>query len=490
VTVVVFAKVVLILGVLVASTGLAPSLLVGRTRTWALVLAPAWTGAVCTLGVGLSLATRTALLPWVLLLGLAGWVLLLVQARRGKASLLPPGGDGGWLVLVPIVLVALVPVLLAEMPLTEQDAQAIWWFHAAWFRSGGEQAWSAMHDPAYRYSHPAYPPLVPGVIATVWSLGGAYDREVALYVTQLLNAAGAATLGFVTTRVLRVEGRVGALVGVVVVLVAWGSGTVLGLNGLADLTWALFGVAGAVLVLGGDDDRRTLRTGMLLLLVAAATKTEAQVVVLLVLGAALVRPRPDRRQVLVLGGALVATISAWTVLVRPPGASEDRGDWSKVGDLLSSGSEVQRRFGESVPSLADQLGPLVLVGVLVVVGLVVFARRSGTPLRQPGLLSLLVVAAGYLVFLAVTFPLRDEEIGFLTEVTSYRVVVFVRLVVLVDVVLAVVATARVLGVLPGLGPQPAEGSSGGAGTTTAGASVPPSTSKTLPVTHEPASDAR
>jgi hypothetical protein len=477
-----------LLAIVVGATGLAPGVLVGRTRSWALLVAPACAAVVCSLAVGLSLATRSALLPWVLLLGALGWTALAVQVVRRRVPLLPPPGEGGWLVFVPVVLVALAPVLLAQMPLSEIDARNIWWYHASWFRAGGEAAWTAIHEPANDGTHPAYPPLVPGLIASAWGFGGAYDVGVALAVTQLFTASGVAVLSFATTQVAHVRRHAGAFLAVVVGLVAWGSAVVVGLNGLVDLTWAVFAVAGAVLLLAGDaDDRRTLATGVLLLAVAAGTKAEGQVVAVLVLGAAVLRPRGERRLVVALGVGLGVVVGLWTLLVAPGGAADDRGDWSKAGDLLSSGSEVQRRFGDSLQSFWDELGPLVLGGALVVLVLVVVARWSGTPLRQPGLLGLLAVAAAYLAFLALTFPLREEPIELLVDLTSHRVVVFVRLVVLVDLLLAVVATARALGALPQ--PSP-EGSSGGAGTTIAGASVPPSTSKTLPVTQEPASEAR
>jgi hypothetical protein len=106
---------------------------------------------------------------------------------------------------------------------------------------------------------------------------------------------------------------------------------------------------------------------------------------------------------------------------------------------------VNERLGSSVSRLVSELGPLTFVGAALVVAIALLARWAGRSVRQPGLVTLLVVAAGYTAFTALLFSVRPEDIDFLLSTAAYRTTIFVRLVVVVDVVLALVAGARALG---------------------------------------------
>ena len=114
--------------------------------------------------------------------------------------------------LTVAALVALLPVALVDLPATVSDARSIWWLHAAWFRAGGRLAAQAMEAPAYGGSLPSHPPLVPSVIAAVWHVDGAYDRAVAIRVSEVITAYAAAALGFFTAQVLRLTGGIAVLV--------------------------------------------------------------------------------------------------------------------------------------------------------------------------------------------------------------------------------------------------------------------------------------
>lgn len=426
---------------LVVLTGVAPALLLGRTRAEAAALAPGVTVAVCAVSVALSVLSGSALAPWLAALGLAGWL----SWWRGRRAVTLRGGEpDGWSLAVA-ALVAFVPLLLVDYPATTADARSIWWLHAAWFRSGGDLARSAMDAPVLPDIHPSYPPAVPGVIAAVWTLRDAYDREVALRVTQLLTAYGAAALAFFTRRVLRVTGALAITVAAGVAWLGWSAKAEIGLSGLVDLTWALWLATAAVLVLAGPSDRRTLAAGALFTALAALTKTEGQVGALVLVGLALVRHRSNWRGWAPLAATTAGVIGLWALVIRP--GPQEHGDWSRLRDLLRGGTDVHERLTMSVSRVATELGPLVGLSAATVVVLLVLARLTRRPLVQPGLLSLLLLVAGYAVLLPVTFAIRPEPIDFLLDVSAYRTVVAVRLLVWVDLVLAGVAAARALGII-------------------------------------------
>lgn len=436
---------VVLLGVLLGVLGLGPAMIVAKSRVWALALAPIVGALVCAVAVNISLLLRTSMVPWLVVLGALGWAATWWRWRSGALALGP--AEPGPRVLLTAAVVAILPPLLVDLPPTTQDARAIWWLHAGWFYAGGQLAHDAMTNPAYVYTHPAYPPLVPAVIAGVWHLHAAYDALLALRITQAFTAAAIASLAYFVARVLRVQGRVAIGVAVAVVLVAWGSQAVVGLTGLVDLTWAVMMVTGVVLLLAGDLDRPTIITGTLFVAAAALTKTEGQVTAVLVLPFVLIRARGAWRRAVPLAIAVFSALVAWSLVIRPD--RSDRGDWGALWGALSPDSEVHQRLVATIPRVASDLGLLVLVCVGCVLAVVLLGRVAGTPVRQPGLLAMLLLPAAYTAFLVLTFAVRGEEIDFLLEYTAYRTVIFVRLLVLVDVVLAVVAGARVVGMLGG-----------------------------------------
>lgn len=443
-------KSVVLLGALAGGLGLAPSMVVARSKTWALALTPTVGALVCATAVVASLLTRTGMVPWLLGLGALGWLLAWQQRRLGP--LLTRADEPPLPVLGAALAVALVPPMLVDLPPTTHDARTIWWMHATWYHAGGELAREAMGNPAYGFTAPAHPPLVSSVIASVWHLRGTRDLVQALGISQVFTAAAIAALAFFVVQTLRVHDRVALVVAVGVVAAGWGANASVGLVGLLDLTWAAIMVTGAVLLLAADTERRTAVTGALFVCAAALTKTEGQVAALLLLALVLLRARHHWRRAGPAVFAVFAALVGWAAVVRPK--SDYTGDWSQLTGVLSPDNEVHRRLIVSVPRLASDLGPLVGLGVLVVVAIVVLSRLTRTPLDQPGLLGLLALTAAYLVFLTLTFAVRPDPPARYLPSTAYRTIIFVRMAVLVDVVLAVVAAARAGGLLaPRLAPK-------------------------------------
>lgn len=431
------------LSVLLIATGMGPALVLGASRPSAMAVTPAAGSAACAVAVALSVLTGTSMVPWLVAIGIAGWATALRLGSTHHLLLRSSRTDAR--VLAAAVAVSLIPLLLVRYPTTTWDARRIWWFHAEWFRAGGSVAGDVMRDPAFRYSNPDYPPLVPGVIAGVWHLRRAYDLEVALRVTQWLTAYGVAALSFYTTRTLRLRGTVAVIIAVVVAWVAWSARLDVGIQGLVDQTWALFLTTAAVLILAGDADRRTVWTGALFAALAALTKNEGQAAGLMLALTVAVSRASWRRAVAVLAG-VAGAIGLWA-LAGPGRDKAYAGDWSRSGDLLSFDTVIHDRLVMSLRQFAVDLGPLVALGVLSVLAIVILGSLSGTPVRQPGTVALLVFAGVFTLFSATVFAVRPEEIDLLLTTTAYRVMIVVRLLVMVDVVLAAVGACRALGLL-------------------------------------------
>lgn len=420
--------------------------LTSRHASAAGATAPATAGLAVAVAVGLCILTGTSLVPWLLLIALAGWAVYLDARRRGR---LVTADDGpGNLALVVAIAVALLPVLLVDVPAVESDARYIWWFHAGWFRHGGDVTRSGMTEPLFQFSRSRYPPVLPGVIAVVWHVVDAYGSETALRVSQLFTVAAVAAAGFHTAAAARLRGRGAAVLAAVVVGVGWGANAQVGLVGFADLAWSSLFVAGAVLLLAGTVERRTEWTGAMFAATAALVKFEGQVAAAALLVLVVARAGRDWRRavpaLMVVGTAVVG----WQVVVGVVGAVPDeRGDWGQLVHLLDSDREVHRRLLTTVGHLAGELGPLVALAAATIVTVLLLARWGGIRLRAPGALTLLAVASLYLVVVALVFAVAPEDLGPYLDVAAYRTVIVVRLLVLADLALVGVAAARSIGLL-------------------------------------------
>lgn len=433
--------------VVVAAIGWPMARTVGHTSAWSVATAPAAAGLVASAAVMAAVLTRTSMVPWLLAAAVAGWVI--VARRRGRDDHLFLADDPGAGALLAALGVALVPVVLVDLPPVESDARFIWWFHAAWFRAGGAVAREGMANPSFGPTHSGYPPLLPGLVASVWHLGSAYDREVALRVSQLVTAGFVTAASFFVTTVLRLPRRLGMATAGVLAAMCWGANASVGLTGFADLTWATGFVAAAVLLLAGPTDRRTVLVGALFAAAAALTKFEGGAAALLLVAFCALRAGREWRRAVPVAVAVGVVLVAWVGLTTMAGVPEDdRGAWSRLVDVADPGSMVHQRVVDTLGNLAGELGPLVGLGVMAVLAMVVLARRAGVPLRQPGLLTLLGLCAGYLAFLTAAVGVAQLPLSEYTDSGNYRTVLVVRLLVLCDVVLCVAAVGRSLGVLP------------------------------------------
>ncbi len=435
------------LAVVLAGVGWPLARMVGRTPAWALAVTPVAGGLVVSLGVMASVLTRTSLLPWLALAAAVGWAVL---ARRRRWDLGFHDDDGPGLgVLAVAALVALVPVVLVDLPPVESDARFIWWFHAAWFRGGGSVARDGMAHAAFGPSHSGYPPLVPGLIASVWHLGEAYDREAALRVSQLVTAAFVAAAGFFVTGVLRLPRRPSMVAAALVAAVCWGANARVGLSGFVDLTWAAVLLTAAVVLLAGPTSRRDVLVGAAFAAAAALIKFEGGVASALLVALTFARAGREWRRAVPVAVAVGGVLASWLVVTTVADVPvEDRGEWSSLVRVIDTDSDVHQRVVETLGHLAHELGLLVGLGVVAVLAIVGLSRAAGLRLHQPGLLTLLVLGGAYVLFDAAAVGVASLPLSEYTDSGNYRTVIVVRLLVVIDVLLAAVAAGRALGAVP------------------------------------------
>lgn len=441
-----------------AAVGWPAARLLARSRVGAWATLPASTGIACSVAVAAAILTGSSMVPWLATMAVLGWAGLALRRATGHRWA-PEHDPTGVPALVTAAVVAILPVILVDIPPVEADARYMWWFHAAWYRHGGDVTSEAMSLPDFFFRRPAYPPLLPGVIATVWHVGGAFDREVALRVSQLFTGAAVAAAGFFTARTLRLDRRDTAVAAGFVAAACWGANASVGLVGFVDLAWAALFVAAAVLLLAGPTDSRTIAIGTAFAAAAALVKFEGEVAALLLVVLVAVRAGRAWRRSVPVAAAVIAAIAGWRFVPAAAGAPPDqRGEWDKLPQILDTGSEAHRRLMDALDFLGGELGWLVGLAALAIVVTLVVARLGGRPLRQPGVVPIMVLVAGYLTFVALTFAMAPESLDSFLDAAARRVVLVARMLVVVDALLVGVAAARAIGHLePVLAPTAGAG---------------------------------
>jgi hypothetical protein len=302
---------------------------------------------------------------------------------------------------------------------TEWDSRAIWFFHARWFWSGGEQARAAIGNPALAYAHADYPPLVPGSTAGLWSLWNGGDMRLAQAVTSIQTwlavvLAGVVIIGLVRRRAQLPTAVLAALFAVACFGAAGGFGT----RGYADLLWAGFAVAGALAAFIHPVRRDAVGLAAVCFAAAMLTKGEGLVTVAL-----LFLPLASLRWLLVarhralpwvFGLVLAGAAGVSWPLVSRAHITVTQRDISAEGvrALLAGRADKIDRLG---PALRGLWGysriTIVTAGLLIVAGLLLHnppVRALRRQLHLGGGLWLPVLAAG--CFVAFTVVLGAGEL--------------------------------------------------------------------------------
>lgn len=271
--------------------GLLPALAAAGRSPVLVFLAPLTGAGVAAVAAELELGVGGSLVTWYVAAAAVANVAVVTWwlARRR----LPQRADPpcGWSVTtVAIVLAALViPLTALRSPLIGWDANSIWLTHALMVSGGHHELVTGLKNPAYLFSNPDYPPLVPAAGALAFAIFGLGDLHVATGTTVLLNACA---LGVAGTGIAAVGGsgrqlvRIGAVAAAAAIcLVGFAVSGQYGVDGYADLLWAAAAVGAVIWGLVLPRSRRTLAMAWICAAVATLTKNEGLTtgVVLLVL---------------------------------------------------------------------------------------------------------------------------------------------------------------------------------------------------------------
>lgn len=243
-------------------------------------------GATLATWLGISVV-RTTLVLMVALNVVAAWVAHRLRSTNGDAG--RRSRDLGDLGLVVWFTIPALALLLVRPPdPIGWDARSIWWFHASWFRGGGDLVRESLANPLLSFSQPSYPAGNPASIATLWAITGTReDLVVAQSLTAVLSGLAIASLALVLVHHHRAVGPIGAATLLVAVATHHAQG--LAAAGYVDVLAAASLVTALSAYLCLREPRLSLSLGSVALAAAAVSKNEGfafgVVVLVLAIGA-------------------------------------------------------------------------------------------------------------------------------------------------------------------------------------------------------------
>jgi hypothetical protein len=443
--------------VFLATVGAMPAVALTGSVALGVPLGAAATLVTSAIGASVATLTGTSVVLWVVGAALATNCLAAL-AIAGRSAGHTRWGSAvsvrGTALLVWYGVPALALLMLFRPAPIWWDARSIWWFHASWFRAGGDAVRSGLTNPAVAFSHPDYPPGDPAAIAALWSItGSGKDLPLAATTTAALTALAVVVIAMV----LVIEHRdslgsdvlvTSAALLLVVAAVHLGQGYASG--GYVDVLCSALLVGALAAFVEVDDLRAAMGAGALALAGASVTKSEGLLFGAMIVMVAVVAARGRRRAVLIFGSVALAPAVLWQVAVWSAGAPAN-------SDLGGTGVDILVRLGR--PDFWDRLvvaGPhvarevyLIVLPAVLVLGLLAATTRGrwrtstqALPLRTPAAL----VAAAVLsaVALAFTYALGVTDLSRWVPTSLERVSSTPKLFALAGLVAMIPATLELL----------------------------------------------
>lgn len=344
-----------------------------------------------------------------ILVACAGVTWALVQRRAAFADLAGIGW-GRWLVTVAVLMLFAGPILFE--PLQDWDARSLWFFNAKRIFFGGGLAGGDWTHPAYGFSHPDYPMLLP-------LLGAQFAHAFGLWNEYIPKGSLLVLLAPV------VVGLLGLARGFLLSFVLVAGALLLGTenwvwNGYADSYLALYGVV-AMLYLArwlSSSAPLDLATGGAFVGVALNLKNEGSLLAVCVVATLLAFFLFSRQSRAALNwrrypaGVWLALALPWIGFVA---WALTKRSWRLTNDLQLGSGSVQRAWqrisGAEIGLVADALVLHSGAGAvaLLFLGTVALAWATRTRLQAsawfPALVATAYFAGIFLVFLATPHPL-------------------------------------------------------------------------------------
>ena len=386
-----------------------------------------------------AVVTETPFAPW--------WIGVAVLVNVVAAGLL---ASGGRLVRVPLlehrlrrpsqILPALAAVAGAVVGLqalsrhdVDWDARSIWFLHSRLLMAGGDTYRSALHSPAYAFSHVDYPTLTSSAVAAAWTSGGGINYRHAQILVALIAASLLVCLACLVARCAS-RGWPTALAVVVafgLVVAAYGVAGVGSVNGYSDLTAAAAAAAAATALLVLPLRRDTVSIGVLCCWVAGSTKQEGLVAALIVALLFAARLFMGRR---IRGSAKAAAVTMlpllfWPAFVAVAAGSATSGFSGTSADRVTESRSS--RLHLAWPAMVGQFRFLIAFVVVALVAAALLGRARSR--RRFGHFTLLwaffVLDVAALLF---TYVAGSLEIHYWLRTSVSRVMVLPRLILLAE----------------------------------------------------------
>jgi len=375
-----------------------------------------------------------------------------------------------------IGLALLWPLQALRAPVIAYDGYGIWTLHSLFIYGGHSSFLNDLTNPAYRFSNPNYPPLVPASGALGFAVTGDSSFRLAVVITSVLNACalGAAACGIVAISEddARVVPRLAALAaGVVVCLIGFGLSGPYGVGGYADLLWAASAVAAIIIGLLLPPSGKRLVAAWVCATVAGLSKNEGFITALVILALLAVRyiPAQSRHRPAAraerAGRGVFSSLSFWrtwalrvafVVIAALPGIFwtmyvKYRGIGS---DFVGSSSQsVSLRFHATASAVWENFHVLPLAAAVALLGaLVLRPTRRRLQVGNDGWMW--VVVAASLAALFITYVFGALEIHWWLSTSANRTTIFAQLALYSDMAvwLAVAASAHPVELDAGAGP--------------------------------------
>ncbi|MHB8219266.1 MAG: hypothetical protein ACYDHU_02930 [Acidimicrobiales bacterium] len=437
-------------------------------------LAGAVVGAFAAAG---EFAVGGSLVPWVVALGASSSAVAAVaiwsrhRSRPLRAEL--SAGLSAWstssvawsaLTVVVVSLAAGWSLQALRAPIIGYDANAIWLIHALAVYGGHHTFVGVLQSPAYNFTSPDYPPLVPAASALGFAVVGHPDLRLGVGITSALSACalavvacGIASIGSVGgVSAARRTQVVGLLAGSAVCLGGFEFATPYGVSGYADLLWAAAATAAVVYGLVLPRSHWHLALAWLCATASALTKNEGMVTALVLAALVSVRyvsrgapgaadagsvarrsqqpvlpvsienawPRWRLRMVVAFFLALPSVL--WPLLMLVNG----------IGSNFFTGARHAHsllwRVWPTVTGMADHLVVLPVAAAVTAVGLVAVGRtRRRAGLASPGWLW--STALGYSLALMGTYVVGSKSIKWWLTTSVARTTIFLQLVLAAEI---------------------------------------------------------
>ncbi len=454
---------------LLAIPAVAPTVALVGVRPVTFFLVPLVGSVLAALAAEFELAVGGSLLAWFVALAVSVNVLAVGWLRSGlrRSTGGPFASPWPWVTLLAVVVAVAWPLQALRNPIVINDGWAIWTLHSVFIYGGHDAFLHDLKNPAYMFSNPGYPPLVPASGALAFISEGRIDIRLAVIVTAILNACGLGVLGCgiveAAHRTSTWAKTAAVAMGVTVCLVGMGTDTGLAaLGGAADLTWAAGGVAAVVYGLILPRAPRYLVIAWLCATAASLTKNEGLLTAIMILLLVALRYRLSLADLVRYGrsksGRAQATGPAAPSSGATPSSRHHRGAVALVTAVPTAvvmaapclvwallvwregirsnffgrrPETVSQRVSPTLVAFADHLHIVpVAVAVAIAGSLTLRGTRSRLGLGNP--LWLWLVVAGSLAAIAYTYIFGDLNIHYWLSTSAARTTIFAYLALYAD----------------------------------------------------------